>query len=132
MWENIGPDGGGPTDSPGSYEHGWSSGPAPVLTNELLGVKPASPGFDSFVAQPHLADLLWARGDLPTPKGNLHFEWSRTPNSMTAKIRTPVPGTITLPVTGYSVRLDGRAVAPQLRTTTVFVRPGSHSLVVKW
>src|SRR5262249_8130457 len=49
MWENIGPHGGGPTDRMGqSWEHGWSSGAAPALSNEVLGLEPGSPGFGTF------------------------------------------------------------------------------------
>ena len=52
MWETIGAFGGaaGRSVTP-SYDHGWSSGAAPALTNYALGVQPASPGFGSYVAR---------------------------------------------------------------------------------
>jgi Bacterial alpha-L-rhamnosidase 6 hairpin glycosidase domain/Bacterial alpha-L-rhamnosidase C-terminal domain len=130
MWEDIGPHGGGPTNSGGSEDHGWSSGPAPVLTNDVLGVQPASPGFRSFLAEPHLSGLEWAKGDVPTPKGNLHFECTLSPTSMSVTIRTPVPGTIKLPLTGWAVLLDGQPQKPEPDTTTVTVGAGSHWLLI--
>jgi hypothetical protein len=98
MWESIGPDGGPPQSNYGpSWDHGWSSGAAPALTQFVLGVTPASPGFASFNAMPYPGVLAWARGDVPTPQGTIHFEWSRNGQKFTAKVVSPVPGTVTLP-----------------------------------
>jgi alpha-L-rhamnosidase-like protein len=95
MWETIGPYGGPPVDS--SWDHGWSSGAAPALTGYVLGISPAAPGFASFRAAPRPGDLAWARGDVPTPRGTIHFEWSRRGRRFTATVTSPVPGTVTLP-----------------------------------
>jgi hypothetical protein len=131
MWENIGPYGGGPTNTDGSWQHGWSTGAAPVLTHEVLGVRPASPGYASFVAAPRLSGLAWARGDVPTPKGTLHFRWTISSLSTSVRVESPVPGTIIMPVTGRSVLLDGKAVQPQPGgVTKVSVGPGSHWLLI--
>jgi hypothetical protein len=74
MWETIAPYGGGPVH--GSWDHGWSSGAAPALTNYVLGVQPTSPGFATFTVTPHFDDgVSFARGDVPTPHGTLHVEW---------------------------------------------------------
>jgi hypothetical protein len=78
MWETIGPYGGPPSDIHPSYDAGWSSGAAPALTEWVLGVTPTSPGFATFTVQPHRADLGWAKGDVPTPHGLIHVEWTLT------------------------------------------------------
>jgi hypothetical protein len=78
MWETIGPYGGPPSDIHPSYDSGWSSGAAPALTEWVLGVTPTSPGFATFTVQPHRGDLAWAKGDVPTPHGLIHVEWTRT------------------------------------------------------
>lgn len=49
--------------------HGWAAGPTAWLSEHVLGVTPASPGFSTAKIVPHLADLLWARGTVPTPMG---------------------------------------------------------------
>ncbi len=60
----------------GGYEtslcHGWSAGPAVWLQQAVLGVTPAQAGFSSFHFQPHLGDLDWAEGSIPTPHGIIH------------------------------------------------------------
>lgn len=49
--------------------HGWAAGPTAWLTEHVLGLAPAAPGFARVRVAPHLAGLEWARGTLPTPHG---------------------------------------------------------------
>jgi hypothetical protein len=99
MWESIGPHGGPPPDDfAPSFDHGWSSGAVPLLTNAVLGLSPTSPGWGSFVADPHpAATLAWAAGTVPTPKGPIRFAWRRTPAGYSATVVSPVPGIVKLP-----------------------------------
>jgi hypothetical protein len=129
MWETIGPFGGPPVAATPSYDHGWSSGAAPALTNYALGVQPATPGFGSYVAEPHPADLLWARGTVPTPHGTISFSWAYGRGTMTARVDAPVGGKIVLPADGAAT-LDGKRIARQKVLTAVKVGPGKHTLVV--
>ena len=46
---------------------------------------------------PYPGVLAWARGDVPTPQGTIHFEWAHKGKKYTAKVVSPVPGTVTLP-----------------------------------
>ncbi len=39
--------------------HGWAGGPAAWLSEHVLGVKPASPGFNEVRIEPHLGGLDW-------------------------------------------------------------------------
>ncbi|HZQ04628.1 MAG TPA: alpha-L-rhamnosidase C-terminal domain-containing protein [Gaiellaceae bacterium] len=92
-WETIGPYGGGPVNVHRSWDAGWSSGAAPALTNYVLGVQPASPGYATFTVTPHRGDLAWARGSVVTPHGLLTVSWRRT---ATGQVRVQVaapPGT---------------------------------------
>ncbi len=75
MWELIGPFGSPPPVATPSWDHGWSSGAAPALTNELLGVTPTSPGYRTFSVHPQPGGLSWARGSVPTPRGNITVSW---------------------------------------------------------
>jgi alpha-L-rhamnosidase len=49
--------------------HGWAGGPTAWLTEHVLGLKPLEPGCRRLLIHPHLADLEWVRGTLPTPHG---------------------------------------------------------------
>ena len=75
MW-GIGPGGGPPRNSYPSWDHGWSSGAAPALTSYVLGVRPTSPGFATFVVSPHRdASVSAASGSVPTPRGDIAVSW---------------------------------------------------------
>jgi hypothetical protein len=92
MWETIGPYGGPPTDIHPSFDSGWSSGAAAALSQYVLGVAPASPGFRTFTVQVHPNDLAWANGDVPTPYGAIHVSWVRLYKAVVITVSAP-PGT---------------------------------------
>jgi Bacterial alpha-L-rhamnosidase 6 hairpin glycosidase domain/Bacterial alpha-L-rhamnosidase C-terminal domain len=92
MWETIGPYGGVPTDSHPSWDAGWSSGGAPLLTEYVLGVAPASPGFRTFTVTPHPGGLASAAGDVPTPFGTIHVAWTAAGGRLALSVTAP-PGT---------------------------------------
>jgi hypothetical protein len=129
MWETIGAFGGPPVDKNPSYDHGWSSGAAPALTNYALGVQPATPGFGSFVAEPHPADLKWAHGTVPTPHGPIVFRWYKAPHGFSAFVSSAVPGKLILPDFGLA-KLDGKKLPQQWGLTIVKVPPGTHTVVI--
>jgi hypothetical protein len=131
MWETIGPYGGGPVDRHPSYDSGWSSGAAPALTEYVLGVAPATPGFKRVQLAPHPADVAWAKGDVPTPHGTIHVFWRYgATGDFIETVHTPVAGTITVPFGGLAT-IDGRKIASVSgRPTTAHFGTGTHTLVV--
>ncbi len=54
--------------------HGWASGPAPYLAENVLGVTPLSPGFAKVSIKPNLSGLEWIKGAYPTPHGIIEIE----------------------------------------------------------
>lgn len=111
LWEVIG---GGPDfRMAGSFCHGWSAAPIWLQQAYILGVRPLSPGFRTFIVQPHPCGLPCAHGAIPTPAGRIHIAWEsdtkefrldvKAPRGLTPLIRRP-PGW-----TGrWSVRINGR------------------------
>jgi hypothetical protein len=73
LWETA--LGGNDFGMAGSLCHGWSSLPTYYYRAGILGVTPAAPGFTQFNLKPHPAGLTAAKGDIPTPYGNIHVEW---------------------------------------------------------
>jgi len=55
-----------------SLSHGWSCGPAPFLSERVLGVSFPEPG--KVLIRPDLGDLAWVRGVVPTPRGLVTVE----------------------------------------------------------
>jgi hypothetical protein len=109
MWETIGPYGGGPVDTHPSWDAGWSSGAAPLLTGYLLGVRPTSPGYVTFDVNPRTNDLRWARGVVPTPHGAIRVSWRTTESGLVVDVTAP-PGTTARVYGDRPVLVHGHAV----------------------
>lgn len=60
-----------------SLAHGWSSGPAAWLIEELAGIQPLEPGYRRAQIRPELAGLGAVRGTMPTPRGPIRLEAER-------------------------------------------------------
>ncbi|MCA8030965.1 alpha-L-rhamnosidase C-terminal domain-containing protein [Burkholderia cepacia] len=121
-WEAIAPDGTPvpPADAGNTYAslaHGWSSGPTSALSKYVLGVRPLSAGYRSWLVEPQPGDLRWARGKVPTPRGGIDVEWRASggdfdltvvvPPGTTGAVGVPVgDGRRTLVVNGRTVQAD--------------------------
>ncbi|MHB9038915.1 MAG: alpha-L-rhamnosidase C-terminal domain-containing protein, partial [Armatimonadota bacterium] len=76
-----------------SYCHAWSAAPAYALPAYVLGVQPIEPGFAKFSLRPHLGDLEFARGAVPTPHGDILIDMCRTQEGVTIDLTVPT-GTV--------------------------------------
>lgn len=115
-----------------SLSHGWSSGPTSYLTERILGVRPTSGGFKTATITPHLGDLQWVSGVVPTPHGPVRLSASH--NGIRTLLRLTLPSGIdaTVGVPGDSVHLNGRSVPPTSQSagvTYVHLRRGGRYVV---
>jgi alpha-L-rhamnosidase len=69
--------------------HGWAAGPTAWLTEHVLGLSPAAPGFEKIAVRPNLAGLDWAEGTLPTPHGLLKVRHDQRGGKVETKIDAP-------------------------------------------
>lgn len=106
FWEGIGPGGIPYQDGYTSMAHGWSTGIVPVMTNYVLGVTPTGPGFSTWQVRPVVDDggvLSWARGVVPTPKGDIAVSWQKgNGTSLSLSVTGPAGtrGNVMVPVSG--------------------------------
>ena len=109
-----------------SLAHGWSSGPTAWLTENVLGVTPTAPGYATVSISPHLLDLTYARGTVPTPKGLLTVD--ATPKSVIVGLPPGIAeATVSLvPHDGMKLYTDGTLVSGDQVTLTT---AGTHHLV---
>ena len=54
--------------------HAWGAGPLYLFGRYLLGVKPASVGYESFIAEPQLCGLEYISGSVPANKGRVEIK----------------------------------------------------------
>ncbi len=57
--------------------HAWASLMCYELPAVYLGVRPAAPGFEKVALTPQCGHLTEASGDVITPKGMVHVEWTK-------------------------------------------------------
>ena len=69
--------------------HGWSAGPCPWLTKYVLGVHIEEPGMRVLRIKPTLADLLWLRGSVPTPYGEVKISHERRGDKIYTEVSAP-------------------------------------------
>jgi len=93
-----------------SLSHGWSTGPTSFLTETILGVRPTGAGFKTVEIAPHLGDLTWAEGDVPTPNGLIHVRVDRKGDSVTAGVTLPAHVSATISLGGKSLKADQAGV----------------------
>lgn len=70
--------------------HGWASGPTSWLTEHVLGFKVLEPGCKTVLIKPHLGELKFAEGTLPTPFGEIYVKHTRLANGeIESEIKAP-------------------------------------------
>lgn len=79
FWEDFTAEGESPHEMYGrpfgkSLAHAWGAGPAAILPETVLGIRPESDGWATFSVAPRLGGLAWASAVVPTPHGDLVVE----------------------------------------------------------
>lgn len=121
-----------------SLAHGWSSGPAAWLMEQVLGIQSTSAGFQRVTIRPDLLGLAWARGQVPTPHGPIHVEMRETQNELQITLPVGVTANLLVPVTspGAIVAVNGAPVASLsaeegTQAGVILNKPGEYKVVSK-
>lgn len=70
--------------------HAWGSVPLQHFPRWVLGVSPASPGFEAVRIDPAPSNLAFAEGTVPTIRGPIHVRWDqRSPGVLSVAARGP-------------------------------------------
>jgi len=69
--------------------HGWSSGPAPFMTEYILGIKIIEPGCKEIKIQPNLGGLSYAKGTVPTPYGEIKVSHKIVDGKIITEVSAP-------------------------------------------
>lgn len=127
-----------------SLAHGWSSGATPALSMYVLGARPLTPGYRTFLVEPQPGDLSWASGRVPTPRGPVTVDWTahaRGASGFTLKVEVPrgTEAYAGVPSTAAHGWVDGITTAPVtvpghggLDNYRYFgpLMPGNHTIAV--
>jgi alpha-L-rhamnosidase len=72
-----------------SDSHAWSAHPNFDLLTIIAGIRPATPGFSTVTIEPHLAGLHHVDASMPSPKGDIHVEYTQEDRGIKAEIQLP-------------------------------------------
>jgi alpha-L-rhamnosidase len=119
LWEKLNQDG-TDVDANASLSHGWASGPVSSLSGYLLGARPVTAGYQTWILEPHPGgDVEWAQGRIPTPSGPIVSRWRRGDGNRSFTLTMAAPegtsGTVVVPLLGRSlpIAMDGKVVWPK-------------------
>lgn len=70
--------------------HGWGSGPAAFVAEQILGVQILEAGCKKISVKPNLGSLSWVKGTYPTPYGVVRIESKREHGEIITQIEAPV------------------------------------------
>lgn len=73
----------------GTKNHAWSGGPMTVLSKYILGVKPLTSNYDSFIVKPSAGSLNEVNGTVPTLKGNITVSYKDSAAGFTMSVNSP-------------------------------------------
>lgn len=118
-----------------SLTHPWSAGVTKWLTEEVLGVKPETPGFESFTVCPQLTgNLTRVEGTVPTPHGKIQLSMNTAEGKGTLNLPDGTTARLAIPLMGAGrvmVNMDGKPVEAERMNTTHAYLPalsaGKHS-----
>jgi alpha-L-rhamnosidase len=92
-----------------SHCHAWSAAPGYFLGDQLLGVKPLSPGWTKVKVAPTPGDLRWAKGTVPLPEeGSIEVSWKLDADHRTFELRVTAPEAVELEIespVGYTAAI---------------------------
>lgn len=93
-----------------SLAHGWSSGPTPWLTENVLGVRDPRDGFRTVTIAPRLLGLSYARGSIPTPHGPIRVSMRMEGNTEHLDLDIPNGIDATLDLPSSNLQFDNNAI----------------------
>jgi hypothetical protein len=115
LWEKLNQDG-TDVDANASLAHGWATGPVSSLSGYLVGARPVTAGYKTWIIAPQPGDVEWAQGRIPTPAGALVSRWRRGDRSSSFTLTMAAPagtsGTVAVPELGRSrtITMDSTVV----------------------
>ncbi len=87
LWETEA--GGDDFNFAGSLCHGWSALAAYYCSSSILGVEPATPGFEQFRIRVMPGRHQNCKGSIPTPYGNIEVEWEKCRTLLEIRAKGP-------------------------------------------
>jgi hypothetical protein len=84
--------------------HPWGAGVVKWISEQVLGIQPTSPGFQTYQILPHLGSALtYVTGATPTPSGNIQASFNVSNGLCTVSAPSGTVGTVGIPKVGKTI-----------------------------
>lgn len=96
-----------------TWNHAWGSAPINIMARKVLGIKPTSPGFETFIIKPQPEGLKRIEAKTPTIRGPIACDFYDKGNSWQLKISVPgnSKAKLILPNRFSSIYVNGKQVS---------------------
>lgn len=76
-------------DRGGTLNHAWSGGPLITMSKYIAGIKPLDTAYQKFEIRPHMGALNFIKCSVPSIKGNIALEISKTDGYIDMRVTIP-------------------------------------------
>ncbi|WP_430931267.1 alpha-L-rhamnosidase C-terminal domain-containing protein [Saccharicrinis sp. 156] len=114
------------------WNHAWGTAPLNVITRQLWGITPKTPGFASMQIKPQLTNLQFSEIKVPTIKGSIEAKYIKSDrNEQIYEIKLPkgMSGEFILPDSKMKVLLNDRKV--RKNSKIVRLKEGVNMVITK-
>jgi hypothetical protein len=121
----------------GDWSHAWGGTPLIQMSERILGVTPAAPGYAKIAIRPELCGLQFAKGVVPTQMGDVSVAWTKSDTTFTLDVTVPekTSADVTLPETelqGPVLTIDGKkSDFPLGAGAMLSLASGTHKLILE-
>ena len=118
----------------GDWSHGWGGTPLLQMSAHVLGINPGSAGYATVQLAPIPLGLAFAKGTVPTPKGDINVSWTHDQHAFVYDANLPPNTDATVNLNGIDgatsmqVSVDGSSA--KLYTAPIQVGAGAHHIVL--
>lgn len=108
-----------------SLSHGWSSGPAAWLLEEIAGIQAIKAGYRVTQINPELCGLRWIEADMATPLGSIHVKVHQD------HLQIQIPAGMKVIIPAHNWKLVDNSAASHLSKSGYFelTHPGRYHFV---
>jgi hypothetical protein len=111
------------------WNHAWGAAPANIIPGYMWGIRPAAPGYSKAVIRPQLGNLTYTQISVPTIRGNIVAEFSKSGTSGEYMIIIPANMECDLIIDTVN-KLTITPGGKEIKNRIIKLHPGTNKIVL--
>jgi hypothetical protein len=111
------------------WNHAWGAAPANIIPGYTWGIRPTAPGYSKAIIRPQLGNLTYSQISVPTIRGNIVAEFSKSGSSVEYLIIIPANMECDLiidTVNNLTITPGGKKIINRI----IKLNPGTNKIVI--